>query len=72
MFGCPLKLILGFFMFLVINQNYNLEDYHPKNWLDWASDLEDSKSTMGFVSMMGNGAISWNSKQQPTIPLSTT
>jgi len=39
---------------------------------DWVGDLEDRKSTMGFVFMLGGGAISWNSKQQPTILLSTT
>ncbi len=40
--------------------------------VDWAGDLEDRRSTIGFVFMMGGGAISWSSKQQPTIALSTT
>jgi len=39
---------------------------------DWASDLEDRRSTTWFVFMMGGGAISWSSKRQPTIALSTT
>jgi hypothetical protein len=39
---------------------------------DWGGDLEDRRSTIGFVFMMGGGAISWSSKQQPTITLSTT
>jgi hypothetical protein len=39
---------------------------------DWAGDLEDRRSTTGFVFMMGGGAISWSSKRQPTIALSTT
>jgi len=38
---------------------------------DWAGDLEDRRSTTGFVFMMGGGAISWSSKRQPTIALST-
>jgi len=38
---------------------------------DWGGDLEDRRSTIGFVFMMGGGAISWSSKQQPTIVLST-
>jgi hypothetical protein len=29
---------------------------------DWARDLEDRKSTTGFVFMMGGGAISWSSE----------
>jgi hypothetical protein len=39
---------------------------------DWAGDLEDRRSTTGFVFMMGGGATSWSSKRQPTIALSTT
>jgi len=30
--------------------------------VDWADDLEDRRSTIGFVFMMGGGAISWNNK----------
>jgi hypothetical protein len=29
---------------------------------DWANDLKDKRSTIGFVFMMGGGATSWNSK----------
>jgi hypothetical protein len=29
---------------------------------DWAGDLDDRRSTTGFVFMMGGGAISWSSK----------
>jgi hypothetical protein len=39
---------------------------------DWGGDLEDKRSTTGFVFMIGDGAISWSSKRQPTITLSTT
>ncbi len=39
---------------------------------DWGGDLEDRRSTTGFVFMIGGGAISWSSKRQPTIALSTT
>jgi hypothetical protein len=39
---------------------------------NWGGDLEDRRSTTGFVFMIGGGAISWSSKQQPTIALSTT
>jgi hypothetical protein len=38
--------------------------------VDW--DLEDRRSTTGFVFMIRGGAISWSSKRQPTIALSTT
>jgi hypothetical protein len=39
---------------------------------DWVGDLEDTRSTTRFVFMMGGGATSWSSKQQPTIVLSMT
>jgi hypothetical protein len=39
---------------------------------NWGGDLEDRRSTTGFVFMIGEGAISWSNKQQPTIALSTT
>jgi len=38
---------------------------------DWDGDLKDRRSTTRFVFIMGSGAISWNSKRQPTIALST-
>jgi hypothetical protein len=38
---------------------------------DWGGDLEDRKSPTWFIFMIGVGAISWSSKQQPTIRLST-
>jgi hypothetical protein len=40
--------------------------------VDWGGDLEDRRSTTRFVFMIGGGAISWSSKRQPTIALSTT
>ncbi|GKV32259.1 hypothetical protein SLEP1_g40876 [Rubroshorea leprosula] len=38
---------------------------------DYAGDLDDKKSTSGFVFMLGSGAISWSSKKQPIVTLST-
>jgi hypothetical protein len=37
---------------------------------NWANDLEDKRSTIGFVFMIKCGAIFKNNKQQPTIALS--
>lgn len=31
---------------------------------DWASDLDDRRSTSGFVFMLGGGAVCWSSKKQ--------
>ncbi|OIT36790.1 abc transporter c family member 10 [Nicotiana attenuata] len=38
---------------------------------DWAGDIDDRKSTTGFVFFLGNSAFTWNSKKQPIVTLST-
>ncbi|XP_027368152.1 uncharacterized protein LOC113874130 [Abrus precatorius] len=39
---------------------------------DYAGDLNDRRSMLGFVFMMGTGAVSWASKKQTVVALSTT
>lgn len=39
---------------------------------DWGGDANTRKSTTGYAFFIGEGAISWNSKRQPTVALSTT
>lgn len=39
---------------------------------DYAGDLNDRKSTSGYVFMLNSGAISWCSKKQPIVTLSST
>jgi hypothetical protein len=39
---------------------------------DWASDVNDRKSTSGFVFMLGGASISWGSKKQTSVALSST
>ena len=38
---------------------------------DWAGDHDDRKSTSGFVFMISGAVISWNSKKQMCVALST-
>jgi hypothetical protein len=38
---------------------------------DWAGDLDERKSTTGYAFYVGHGLVSWNSKRQPTVALST-
>ncbi|KAI4313338.1 hypothetical protein L6164_026324 [Bauhinia variegata] len=45
--------------------------YKP-NDNDWGGDIETRKSTSGYDFHLGTGAISWSSKKQPVIALSTT
>ncbi|GJV88201.1 retrovirus-related pol polyprotein from transposon TNT 1-94 [Tanacetum coccineum] len=35
-------------------------------------DIDDSKSTSGYVFLMGGGAVAWSSRKQPIVTLSTT
>lgn len=39
---------------------------------DWAEDRNDRRSTTGYSFRIGSGAISWKSKKQPTVSLSST
>lgn len=39
---------------------------------DYAGDVEDRKSTSGYVFLLNSGAVSWSSKKQPLVTLSTT
>ena len=38
---------------------------------DWAGDQNDRKSTSGYIFQLSNGAVSWRSKKQSCVALST-
>jgi hypothetical protein len=40
--------------------------------VDWAGNVSGRRSTSGFMFSFGSGAVSWSSKKQPTIALSST
>lgn len=48
--------------------NSNLVGYSDA---DWANDQDDRRSCTGYVFLKNGGAISWNSKRQPTVALSS-
>ena len=39
---------------------------------DWATDMDDSRSISGFANIFGGAAVSWGSKKQPTVALSSS
>jgi hypothetical protein len=39
---------------------------------DYGGDIDDRKSTSGYVFMLGSGAVAWSSRKQPIVTLSTT
>ena len=51
------------------NATIRLEGYTNA---DWAGYKADRRSTSGFVFSLGSGAISWSSKKQATVALSST
>ena len=38
---------------------------------DWAGDVQDRRSTSGNVFLLGGGAITWSSRKQSSVALST-
>ena len=45
---------------------------HGYSDADWAGNIDNRRSTTGYAFLMNGGAVSWASKQQPTVALSTT
>ncbi len=39
---------------------------------DWASDINDRKSTSGYMFKLAGAAVSWSSKKQTSVALSST
>ena len=63
-----------------LNGTYDLGLLHRKDEMDecigysdadWAGDLDDRKSTSAYIFHMGRAAISWRSKRQACVALST-
>lgn len=46
-------------------------DLIPYSDSDWGEDREDRRSISGYICTYAEGAITWSSKKQPTVALST-
>ena len=57
-----------FGIFYTTSENSELIGYTDS---DWVGSIDDRKSTSSYVFHMGSGAISWSSKKQPIVALST-
>ena len=76
-----LHLQAGKRVFKYLNGTINLRVFYRKKGdgeskaytdSDYVGDLDDRKSTSGYVFLLSEGAMSWSSKKQPVVTLSTT
>ena len=58
-------------MNLELNYSSSLEELVRYTNLDQAGDIATRRSTVGYVFNIGSGAISWSSKRQPVVALSS-
>ena len=63
-----LKGTIGIGIFYRKLGNYELVTYTDN---DHAGDLDDRKSTSGYVFLLSLGAVSWSSKKQPIVSISS-
>lgn len=64
-----IKGTLEFGVFYRQGGNHQLVGYSDS---DYARDVDDRKSTSGFLFLLSSGAVSWSSRKQPIVTLSTT
>lgn len=53
----------------VPDQDFQLSGYSDS---DWATNTDDRRSVSGFCFSFSGGVVSWNSKKQPTVALSSS
>jgi len=63
-----IKGTLDFGLLYLPSNDFRLKGYCDS---DWAGDVDDRRSTSGFVFYMGDAAFTWSSKKQPIVTLST-
>ncbi len=51
---------------------YSKGELHEYTDSDFAGDINNAKSIGGYVFLMGSGMVSWSSKKQSTVTMSTT
>jgi hypothetical protein len=66
-----LRYVKGTIVYKIKYNKYNIGIIGYSD-VDWVGDLDKRKSTLGYIFMVGVGAISWGSKKQACVSLSST
>ena len=66
---CYAKSTLNFELFYAYGMDIKVFGYSDA---DWADSSYDRRSTSGYVFSFGSSTVSWSSKKQPTVALSST
>nr|KYP57482.1 Retrovirus-related Pol polyprotein from transposon TNT 1-94 [Cajanus cajan] len=56
----------------ILYKRGGIEELQAYTDSDYAGDLEDRKSTSGYVFIMSGGSVAWSSRKQPIVTISTT
>lgn len=67
-----LRYVKGTMNYEILYEKKGVEELVGFTDSDYAGDIEDRKSTYGYVFMLSEGAVAWSSKKQPIVTLSTT
>jgi len=67
-----LRYLKGTFDYGIMYKKVSSNDMVAYTDSDYAGDLDDRKSTYSYVFLLSSGVVSWLSKKQPIVTLSTT
>lgn len=67
-----LRFVKGSFIVGILYNREDKVDLLGFSDSDWAGDVEERKSTVGFFFQLGSGDFFWSSKKQQAITLSST
>ena len=68
---CVMRYLKGTIYFGVLYTKQKSQNFVAYSDVDWAGDLDNRKSTSGYLFQICEGAVSWRSKKQSSVALST-
>ena len=66
-----MRYLKGTINFGILYTKQESKDFVAYSDADWAGDFDDRKSTSGYLFQISGGAVSWRSKKQSSVALST-